>query len=70
MRVGVHLDRVADIGPVEPAEIAIRVVEAHQAMNSRDLSECSIDRPMGCLLSHALNTNAHQRSQPGLGTPQ
>jgi hypothetical protein len=64
---GVHLDRRADIGPVEPTEVTIWVMKAHEAMNSRDLSERSVYRPMRGVRSHTLNADAHQRSEPGLG---
>lgn len=62
-----HLDGIACSSAVEPTEVTLRIVKAHETMDSRDLSKRSIYRPMGRVLSKALNANAHQCSEPGLG---
>ena len=64
--VWMHLDRLAGRGTVEPAEVTVAIVKAHEAMNRRDLFKCGVDGAMGAALSHALNADANQRSKPGL----
>lgn len=62
-----HRDGIAYSSAVEPTEVTLRIVKAHQTMDRRDLSERGIYRPMGRVRSQALNANAHQCSKPGLG---
>ena len=63
-----HLDTIANASAVKPAEIALSVMKTHQTMNRRNLSERGFYCVMCIVLSHALNPNTDQCSEPWLGT--
>jgi hypothetical protein len=61
-----HMHGLAGSSAIEPAELALGIVKAHQPMHRRNLMECSLDRAMRLALSQAFDTNADQRAQPRL----
>jgi hypothetical protein len=52
--------------PIEPADIAILAMKAHQPVDRRYLGECSIDRPMRLQSRKPFDAHSHERAQPGL----
>lgn len=61
-----HLDPLSRRIAIKPADVARRIVEAHESVNGCNLCERRIDGPVCPALSQTLDVNTHDRPQPGL----
>jgi hypothetical protein len=67
-RVGMHRHGSTGSVPIELANVAAVLVEAHQSMNGRDLFECGVDRTVCLGRLEAFDANADERAKPWLST--
>jgi len=61
-----YLDRMPRRMAVEPADVACRIVEAHELVNRCNLRKRRVDGRVSFGLRESFDVNTHDRSHPGL----
>jgi hypothetical protein len=61
-----HCDRILRSIAVQPADIALRIMKAHEPVNHCNLEECRVEGAMRLLLDQAFDADTNQRTQPRL----
>lgn len=65
--VSMYRHRLVNRTSIEPADIAILSMKAHQPMNLRYFGECSVDRLMRPRNRQPFDSDTHERAEAGLG---